>query len=139
MSIFKFFFGGLVYLIVIGAALAATFFITLVLHEKNNPLLPSSWLCLSATAFSGERHIAFERNNAVYLANLDGTNEKKIADGIFSGVSRLMELASRLTRSKRPSETTYVRHMAVVDIAIGKVNVFKDVPSEKFVLPKLDG
>jgi hypothetical protein len=31
MSIFKFFFGGLVYLIVIGAALAATFFITLVL------------------------------------------------------------------------------------------------------------
>ena len=31
MSIFKFFFGGLIYLIVIGGALAATFFITLVL------------------------------------------------------------------------------------------------------------
>ncbi len=31
ITIFKFFFGGLVYLIVIGAALAATFFITLVL------------------------------------------------------------------------------------------------------------
>ena len=42
---------------------------------------------LSATAFPADRHMAFERNNAVYVANLDGTNEKKIADGIFSAIS----------------------------------------------------
>jgi hypothetical protein len=42
---------------------------------------------LSATAFPTDRHIAFERNNAVYVANLDGTNEKKIADGIFPAIS----------------------------------------------------
>jgi hypothetical protein len=41
----------------------------------------------SATAFSADRHIAFERNNAVYVANLDGTNEKKMADGIFPAIS----------------------------------------------------
>jgi Tol biopolymer transport system component len=41
----------------------------------------------SATAFPGDQHIAFERNNAVYVANLDGTNEKKIADGIFPAIS----------------------------------------------------
>ncbi len=41
----------------------------------------------SATAFPADRHIAFERNNAVYVANLDGTNEKKIADGIFPAIS----------------------------------------------------
>ena len=34
---------------------------------------------LSATAFPADRQIAFERNNAVCVANLDGTNEKKIA------------------------------------------------------------
>ncbi len=41
----------------------------------------------SATAFPADRHIAFERNNAIYIANLDGTNEKKIADGIFPAIS----------------------------------------------------
>jgi Tol biopolymer transport system component len=42
---------------------------------------------LSATAFPADREIAFERNNAVYVANLDGTSEKKIADGIFPAIS----------------------------------------------------
>ena len=37
----------------------------------------------TASVFRGDRHIAFERNDAVYKANLDGTNEKKIVDGIF--------------------------------------------------------
>ena len=41
----------------------------------------------SATAFPADRRIAFERNNAIYVANLDGTNEKKIADGIFPAIS----------------------------------------------------
>jgi hypothetical protein len=40
-----------------------------------------------ATAIHGDRHIAFERNDAVYIANLAGTNEKKIADGIFPAIS----------------------------------------------------
>jgi hypothetical protein len=31
--------------------------------------------------------IAFERNNAVWIANLDGTGVKKIADGIFPSIS----------------------------------------------------
>ena len=42
---------------------------------------------LSATAFPANRQIAFERNNAVYIANLDGTNEKKAVDGIFPAIS----------------------------------------------------
>jgi Tol biopolymer transport system component len=41
----------------------------------------------SAAAFPADSHIAFERNNAIYVANLDGTNEKKIADGIFPAIS----------------------------------------------------
>ena len=30
-----------------------------------------------ATAFSGNQHVAFERNNAVYVTNLDGTGREK--------------------------------------------------------------
>jgi hypothetical protein len=66
------------------------------------------------TAFAADRHIAFERNNAVYIANLDGTGEKKIADGIFFRRSRLMELASRLILSKkRATRVTCVTSAAV--------------------------
>jgi TolB protein len=36
---------------------------------------------------------------------------------------------------EKTSDTTYVRHMAVVDVATGKVNVFKDVPSENSYYP----
>jgi TolB protein len=89
--------------------------------------------CL-ATGFSGDQHIAFERNNAVYVANLDGTAEKKIADGIFPAISPAGTRVAFNTVEKT-SETTYVRHMAVVDVATGKVNVFEGVPSENSYYP----
>ena len=89
---------------------------------------------LSATAFPADQHIAFERNNAVYIANLDGTNEKKIADGIFPSISPDGTRVAFKTVEKT-SDTTYVRHMAVVEVATGKVNVFKDVPSDNSYYP----
>lgn len=88
----------------------------------------------SATTFCADRQIAFERNNAVYIANLDGTNEKKIGDGIFPVVSPDGTRVAFNTVQKT-SDTTYVRHMAVVEVATGKVTVFKDVPSENSYYP----
>jgi TolB protein len=88
----------------------------------------------SATAFPADRHIAFERNNAIYIANLDGTSEKKIADGIFPAISPDGTRVAFNTVEKT-SDSTYVRHMAVVDVATGKVNIFKDVPSENSYYP----
>ena len=41
----------------------------------------------SASVFCGDRHIAFERDQAVWIANLDGTGEKKIVDGLFPAIS----------------------------------------------------
>jgi hypothetical protein len=34
----------------------------------------------SVSVFCGDRHIAFECGQAVWMANVDGTGEKKIAD-----------------------------------------------------------
>jgi TolB protein len=73
----------------------------------------------SATAFPADRHIAFERNNAIYIANLDGTSEKKIADGIFPAISPDGTRVAFNTVEKT-SDSTYVRHMAVVDVATGR-------------------
>jgi TolB protein len=89
---------------------------------------------LSATAFPADRHMAFERNNAIYVASLDGTNEKKIADGIFPAISPDGTRVAFNTVEKT-SDTTYARHIAVADVATGKVNVFKDVPSENSYYP----
>jgi len=78
--------------------------------------------------------IAFERNNAVWIANLDGTGVKKIADGIFPAISRDGTQVAFSTVEKT-SDTTYIRHIAVVDVAAGKTTVFKDVPSDNSYYP----
>ena len=88
----------------------------------------------SATAFSADRHMAFERNNAFYVANLDGSNEKKIADGIFPAISPDGTRVAFNTVEKT-SDTTYIRHIAVTDVATGKTTVFKDVPSDNSYCP----
>ena len=88
----------------------------------------------SSTVFPADRQIAFERNNAVYVANLDGTNEKKIVDGIFPAISPDGTRVAFNTVEKA-SQTIYVRHMAVIEVATGKVNVFKNVPSENSYYP----
>jgi TolB protein len=88
----------------------------------------------SATAFPADRHIAFERNDAVYIADFDGTKQKRIADGIFPAISPDGTRVAFNTVEKT-SDTTYVRHMAVTDVATGKVNVFKDVPSKNSYYP----
>jgi TolB protein len=92
-------------------------------------------LVFACTVFAaaGERKIAFERNDAVWIAKLDGTGEKKIADGIFPAISPDGTLVAFTTSEK--SGTTYVRHIAVIDIESGSMKVFKDVPSDNSYYP----
>jgi TolB protein len=88
----------------------------------------------AAMAFPADRHIAFERNNAVYIADPDGSGEKRIADGIFPAIS---PEGTRIAFStvEKTSDTTYARHIAVADVATGKVNIFKDVPGDNSYYP----
>ena len=84
-------------------------------------------------AGAAEHRIAFERDDAVWTANLDGTGEKKIAAGIFPALSPDGTRLALTTVNK--SGTTYVRHIAVVDLATNKTNVFKNVPSDNVYYP----
>jgi len=78
--------------------------------------------------------IAFERDQAVWIANLDGTGEKKIADGIFPAISPDGTRVAFNTVEKT-SDTSYARRIAVVEVATGKLNVFKDVPGNNSYYP----
>jgi TolB protein len=92
----------------------------------------------AASSFAAPQMIAFERNQAVWIANLDGTGEKKVADGIFPAISPDgMRVAFNAV--EKTSETSYVRHIAVVELATGKLNVFKDVPSDNSYYPSWTG
>src|SRR4030095_14000307 len=92
-------------------------------------------LALSPTStFCADRYIAFERDHAVWIANLDGTGEKKIADGSLPAISPDGTRVAFNTTEKT-SDTTYARHIAVVDVATGKIDVFKDVPSDNSYYP----
>jgi len=100
---------------------------------KTWPLLLLVLLACATFAVAAERHIAFERSDAIYVANLDGTDEKKITEGIFPAISPDGTRVAFTTVEK--SGTPYVRHIAVIEIASGNMTVLKDVPSENSYYP----
>jgi TolB protein len=90
-------------------------------------------LASAALAFGGERRIAFERDDAVYIAKLDGTLIKKVAEGISPAISPDALHVAFTTVEK--SGASSARHIAVVEIATGNTIVFKDVPSDNSYYP----
>jgi TolB protein len=93
----------------------------------------------AALAGAAERHIVFERSDAVYVANFDGSGSRKLAAGIFPAISPDGTRVAFTTVEK--SDTTYVRHIAVIEIDSGNIALFKDVPSDNSYYPSwsLDG
>jgi TolB protein len=91
-------------------------------------------VALATGGLGASPKIVFERNDAVWIANLDGTGEKKIADGIFPAISPDGIRIAFTTVEK--SATRYVRHIAVMEIATGNTSVFENVPSDNVYYPQ---
>ena len=77
---------------------------------------------LSASA----QKIAFQRGGNVWIANIDGSAAKKIADGVFPDISPDGTRVAFNTEAAAGPE----RHIAIVDVATGKVTVLKNIPSD---------
>ncbi|MDQ2824218.1 MAG: hypothetical protein M3R29_02095, partial [Verrucomicrobiota bacterium] len=97
------------------------------------PLVLLALFASATFADAAERHIAFERSDSIYIANLDGTNEKKIAEGILPAISPDGTNVAFTTVEK--SGSTYIRHIAVTETASGNMTAFQDVPSKNSYYP----
>jgi TolB protein len=91
-------------------------------------------LCVTTGLTSAaDRRIAFERDNAVYTANLEATVVRKLADGVTPAIS---PDASRVVfATVEKSETPYTRRIAIVETTSGKVTILKDIPSDNSSQP----
>ena len=99
-------------------------------HMKRLAIWIYLLLTLAAPTFGAQRKIAFERGENVWIANLDGSAAKKIAAGslpnIWPDATRLAFNTSEDSKTRPGPE----RHIAITDLASGKVTVLKDIPSD---------
>jgi TolB protein len=73
------------------------------------------------------KKLAFERDNAVYIADLDGLNEKKIAEGQSPDFS---PDGSKLAYNTVQADNQPAHHQLVIlDLASGKTAILKEIPS----------
>ncbi len=87
-------------------------------------------IVIGAFAAGPQRKIAFERGNSVWVANLDGTAAKKIVAGSLPNISSDGTRLAFNTDQNSKTRPGPGRHIAVADLANGKVTIFKDIPSD---------
>jgi TolB protein len=99
-------------------------------------------LCLSLIALAAgqQRKIAFERGRDVWVANLDGTGARKIAEGTCPDISpdgtRLaFNTGGYLQVERGRPPRLPERRIAVADLARGKLTIFRDIPSDNCFRP----
>jgi len=97
-------------------------------------ILSAVWMvsvvCLGADA---PRVLCFERGDSVWVALLDGTKPKKVAKGYSADISP--DGTAVAFNTDEPSKGAPVRHIAIANIATGKVHVCKGLPSDNCIRP----
>src|SRR5947207_2062930 len=96
------------------------------------PLTVAISLCVAFSALShaAPRKIAYERRDDIFVADADGTHQKKIADGALPQISPDSTRVAFNTEADAKTRPGPERHIAVADLATGKVTVLKDIPSD---------
>jgi TolB protein len=87
----------------------------------------SAPILLSTLGVMASPRIAFERGNAIWIVNADGSGAKKI---VIGSAPDLSPDGGRITFTTDTSTKNDIRTIAVADVPAGKVKVFKDeIPS----------
>ena len=90
---------------------------------------------LLCVAFSGlsnavERKIAYQHDENIFVADIDGKHPQKIAAGALPEISPDGTRIAFNTEGDAKTRPGPERHIAIADVASGKVTVLKDIPSD---------
>ena len=77
---------------------------------------------------AGPQEVAFERGSAIWIANVDGSNPRKIAKG--SGPDLSPDTTKIVFTTDDSSSKDLVREIATADVASKKVTLVKGIPSK---------
>ena len=90
------------------------------------------FLCVAFSALSNaaQRKMAYEHGNNIFVADIDGTHAKKIAAGALPEISQDGTRIAFNTEGDAKTRPGPERHIAIADVASGKVTVLKDIPSD---------
>jgi len=90
------------------------------------------FLCVAFCALvnAGERKIAYERREKIFVADADGAHPKKIAEGALPEISPDSTRVAFNTEGDAKNRPGPERHIAISDIVGGKVTVLPNIPSD---------
>src|SRR3954451_8494433 len=78
----------------------------------------------------GQRKIAYERDDNIFVANADGTHSNNVAEGALPEISPDGTRIAFNTVGDAKNRPGPERHIAIADVATGKVTVLPNVPSD---------
>ena len=88
------------------------------------------FVAFSALSHAAPRKIAYEHRADIFVADIDGTHQKKIADGALPEISPDGTRVAFNTEADSKTRPGPERHIAIADLAGAKVTVLKDIPSD---------
>src|SRR5438132_2082889 len=96
------------------------------------PLTLSIFVCFAFSALShaAQRKIAYESGDNVFVADPDGSHAKKIAAGALPEISPDGTRIAFNTEGDAKNRPGPERHIAIADVASGKVTVLPNIPSD---------
>jgi TolB protein len=87
-------------------------------------------LAFSMHSQAGQRKIAYARDGKIFVADVEGTHSKKIAEGAWPEISADGTRIAFNTEGDAKNRPGPERHIAIADVASGKMTVLPNIPSD---------
>jgi TolB protein len=87
-------------------------------------------IAFSALVNAAQRKIAYERAGKIFVADVDGTHAKKIADRALPEISPDDTRVPFNTEGGAKNGPGPERHIAIAEVATGKMTVLPNIPSD---------
>src|SRR5437667_11174074 len=95
-------------------------------------IIAAIFVCVAFSAIvnAAQRKIAYDRDGKIFVADVDRTHSKKIADGDWPEISPDGTRVAFNTESDAKNRLGPERHIAIADVATAKVTVLPNIPSD---------